>query len=199
MTTHPALTVFSEKRQAAAMLTKVNEESEATKYSDGTQAFWECEAMDDAIRNTILNVLKEHRIMTIATLQADGWPQATTVGYGNDGLNLYFCCARGGQKAKNLARDDRVSLAINNDPDQVMEILGLTMAARAEAVDDADELAKANELLQEKYPWQEGTPAPSPPPEVTRVFRVIPELITVLDYSKGFAHIDRVDCQPQDA
>lgn len=46
--------------------------------------------MDEAIRGKILALLDEHRIMTIATLRPDGWPQATTVGYGNDGLTLYF-------------------------------------------------------------------------------------------------------------
>lgn len=148
--------------------------------------------MDEAIEQITLGILEEHRIMTIAALQPDGWPQATTVGYGHDGLTLYFCCGRGGQKAANLARDDRVSLAINNDPDQVMEILGLTMAARASTVENPEELDKAERLLQEKHPWQVGTPAP--PRDVTAVFRVEPQLITVLDYSKGFAHIDRVEC-----
>jgi nitroimidazol reductase NimA-like FMN-containing flavoprotein (pyridoxamine 5'-phosphate oxidase superfamily) len=46
--------------------------------------------MDDTIRRKILTLLDQHRIMTIATLRADGWPQATTVGYVNDGLTLYF-------------------------------------------------------------------------------------------------------------
>ena len=37
--------------------------------------------MDEKIRKKILTLLDEHRIMTIATLRPDGWPQATTVGY----------------------------------------------------------------------------------------------------------------------
>lgn len=46
--------------------------------------------MDEEIRRKILTLFDQHRIMTIATLRQDGWPQATTVGYGNDGLTLYF-------------------------------------------------------------------------------------------------------------
>ena len=46
--------------------------------------------MDEEIRRKIVTLLDQHRIMTIATLRADGWPQATTVGYANEGLNLYF-------------------------------------------------------------------------------------------------------------
>ena len=37
--------------------------------------------MDEEIRKKILALLEQHRIMTIATLRPDGWPQATTVGY----------------------------------------------------------------------------------------------------------------------
>ena len=35
--------------------------------------------MDDTIRQKIVALLDQHRIMTIATLRPDGWPQATTV------------------------------------------------------------------------------------------------------------------------
>jgi hypothetical protein len=34
-----------------------------------------------SLKGRILALLGEHRIMTIATLRPDGWPQATTVGY----------------------------------------------------------------------------------------------------------------------
>jgi nitroimidazol reductase NimA-like FMN-containing flavoprotein (pyridoxamine 5'-phosphate oxidase superfamily) len=50
--------------------------------------------MDAEIRTKILTLLDQHRIMTIATLRPDGWPQATTVGYANEGLTLYFLCLR---------------------------------------------------------------------------------------------------------
>jgi len=48
--------------------------------------------MDEEIRWKILTLLDQHRIMTIATLRPDGWPQATTVGHANEGLRLYFLC-----------------------------------------------------------------------------------------------------------
>lgn len=48
--------------------------------------------MDDTLRDQILTLLEQHRIMTVATLRPDGWPQATTVGYANDGFTLYFLC-----------------------------------------------------------------------------------------------------------
>jgi nitroimidazol reductase NimA-like FMN-containing flavoprotein (pyridoxamine 5'-phosphate oxidase superfamily) len=98
--------------------------------------------MDKQIREKILALLDQHRIMTIATIRPDGWPQATTVGYANEGLTLYFLCGRDSQKAANLARDDRTSLTIDHDTPQVMEITGLSMAARAKAVVDREEAAR---------------------------------------------------------
>jgi predicted phosphoribosyltransferase len=43
--------------------------------------------MDENIREKILTLLDQHRSMTIATLRVDGWPQATTVEYVNEGLS----------------------------------------------------------------------------------------------------------------
>jgi nitroimidazol reductase NimA-like FMN-containing flavoprotein (pyridoxamine 5'-phosphate oxidase superfamily) len=100
--------------------------------------------MDDEIRRKILTLLDQHRIMTIATLRPDGWPQATTVGYVNEGLTLYFLCGLDSQKAANLARDDRVSLTIDHDMPQVMEITGLSMAAHAQAVTSPAEATRSS-------------------------------------------------------
>jgi nitroimidazol reductase NimA-like FMN-containing flavoprotein (pyridoxamine 5'-phosphate oxidase superfamily) len=85
--------------------------------------------MDEQLKRKILALLDEHRTMSIATLRPDSWPQVTTVGYGNEGLTLYFLCGPDSQKAANLARDDRVSLTIDHDTPQVMDITGLSMAA----------------------------------------------------------------------
>ena len=148
--------------------------------------------MDDAIRQKILTLLDQHRIMTIATLRPDGWPQATTVGYVNDGLTLYFLCGLDSQKAANLARDERVSLTIDHDTPQVMEITGLSMAARAQRVFDRAEAENVLRMLPQKYPEQIGLPGPMPTADQVRIFRVTPTVISVLDYSKGFGHTDLV-------
>jgi nitroimidazol reductase NimA-like FMN-containing flavoprotein (pyridoxamine 5'-phosphate oxidase superfamily) len=149
--------------------------------------------MDGVIRKKILELLARHRKMTIATLRPDGWPQATTVGYGNEGLTIYFLCGPGSQKAANLAHDNRVSLTIDDDTGQVMAIEGLSMAARAEAVTDPVEAQRALQLMVERYPQQD-VPLPMPNAPDLRIFRVMPTVISVLDYSKGFGHTDLVTC-----
>ena len=152
--------------------------------------------MDNALKEKILSLLAQHRIMSIATLRPDGWPQATTVGYANDGLTLYYLCGLESQKAMNLARDERVSLTIDHDTPQVMEITGLSMAARAHAVTDPAEAERAMRMVMARYAEPQTVPLPMPTPSASdvRLFRVTPVVISVLDYSKGFGHTDLVRC-----
>src|SRR5574339_1069772 len=98
--------------------------------------------MNAAQQQKILGLLDSHRIMTVATLRPDGWPQATTVGYVNEGFALYFLCGLDSQKAANLARDDRVSLTIDHDTADLMAITGLSVAAHARPVVDPAEAGK---------------------------------------------------------
>lgn len=150
--------------------------------------------MDEEIKQKILALLDEHRIMTIATLRSDGWPQATTVGYASEDLTIYFLCGLDSQKAANIARDNRVSLTIDHDTPQVMEITGLSMAARATPVLDPAEGEKVLRMLMAKYPPQGDLPLAMPTSADVRIFRVAPSVISVLDYSKGFGHTDLVTC-----
>jgi nitroimidazol reductase NimA-like FMN-containing flavoprotein (pyridoxamine 5'-phosphate oxidase superfamily) len=152
--------------------------------------------MDAATKQKILALLDGHRIMTIATLRPDGWPQATTVGYVNDGLTLWFLCGLDSQKAENLAYDDRVSITIDHDTPDIMSITGLSMAARAHRVGDQAEAEKVLRMLPLKYPDAPRSTAQMkmPAPGDVALFRVVPEVISVLDYSKGFGHTDLVTC-----
>lgn len=151
--------------------------------------------MDDQIKVKILELLDQHRIMTLATLRPDGWPQATTVGYVSEGLTLYFLCGRDSQKAANLARDRRVSLTIDHDTPDLMAIAGLSMAGHADEVTDLTDAGRILALLPLKYPDAAApSPVPMPQPQDVRIFRVTPTVISVLDYTKGFGHTDLVTC-----
>jgi len=114
----------------------------------------------------------------------------------NEGLTLWFLCGRESQKAENLAHDNRVSITIDHDTPDIMSITGLSMAARAHRVSDRAEAKKVIAMLPLKYP--DAPPATAqmkmPAPEDVALFRVVPEIVSVLDYTKGFAHTDLVTC-----
>lgn len=152
--------------------------------------------MKAAFKRQIIALLDQHRIMSVATNRPDGWPQATIVGYANDSLAIYSFIARDGQKFANLARDPRVSIAIANDVRQPLQIKGLSMAARAEWVQDRGEIDHAYALLLKRYP--EYKIMPQPDPEAVPVMRFTPEIVSILDYSKGFGHTDLVSVQESD-
>jgi nitroimidazol reductase NimA-like FMN-containing flavoprotein (pyridoxamine 5'-phosphate oxidase superfamily) len=150
--------------------------------------------MDEPMRQKIMSLLEQNRVMTIATVRPDGWPQATTVGFSYEGLTLYFLCGTTSQKALNLARDDRVSITIDHDSLQVMEITGLSMAARATRITDMTEAAHVLDLIMSRYPEQKNLNMPLPSPNEIALFKVTPKVISVLDYSRGFGHADLVEC-----
>jgi general stress protein 26 len=152
--------------------------------------------MRSELKAKTLELLDKHRIMTVATLRPDGWPQATVVGFVHKGLTLYFICGRDSQKAANIARDSRLSIAIGGDTNDPMAIDGLSMAARATPVHSDAEIKEVIRLLIASYP--EYMSLPSPDYSEIAVMRAIPEVISVLDYSKGFGHTDLVEVEPGD-
>ncbi len=146
--------------------------------------------MKREFKRQIINLLDADRIMTMATNRADGWPQATVLGYANDGLIIYCFIARDGQKYANIKRDPRVSLAIAKDYPQPLQIKGLSMAAKAVVVEDTGEREHAVSILLRRYP--EYKVMPPPDPEAVPMLRITPEIVSILDYSKGFGYTDLV-------
>lgn len=59
---------------------------------------------------------------------------------------------------------------------------------------DPAEGEKALRLLMAKYPEQRSLPLPMPRPADVRIFRLTPVVISVLDFTMGFGHIDLVGC-----
>ena len=146
--------------------------------------------MNSPLREEILSVLKGATDMTIATIRPDGYPQATTVSYVSDGLTMYFGCAAESQKAQNIAYNDKVSLTVTLPYFSWEEIRGLSMGGRAKPVTDPNEINRVSELLLRKFP-QILQYALTGKKGVFLV-RLTPEVISVLDYRKGFGHTDFV-------
>ena len=108
--------------------------------------------MDPALTRDVISILDQANDMTIATVRKDGYPQATTVSYVNDGLTIYFGCAAESQKAKNIARSDKVSLTVNLPYASWTEIRGLSIAGKAEAVTDPEEIDQVGIDVSEVSP-----------------------------------------------
>ena len=71
-----------------------------------------------------------------------------------------------------------------------MQIKGLSIAARVAEVTDQGERDHAAEVLLQRYP--EYKVMPRPDPAAVPTLRLTPEIVSMLDYSKGFGHTDLV-------
>lgn len=141
-------------------------------------------------RAFILRVLKSHNVMTISTVRPDGWPQATTVAFASDGLDLYFGCERASQKVRNIARNPKVSVTVDHDFESWEEIQGISLGGRARMLTDPRERQQAVRLLTKKF--SEYAAMGEEDLEGLAVVRVIPKVVSLLDYTKGFGHTELV-------
>lgn len=135
--------------------------------------------------------LDKRRVLSIATLRPDGWPQATIVGYVNDGTAIYFMISRESQKFANLEADPRVSICVGEDVADPMAIGGASMAAMVAEVADPAERARAMALMLKRYPEYEAM-MKDVDTSGMGFMRATPFLASVLTYEKGFGHTDVV-------
>jgi len=146
------------------------------------------------MKDKAVDILSENRVMAISTLRRDGWPQTTMVSYANEDILIYFIVSRQSQKFANIERDERVSLAIGRDVDDPSAIRAVSIAARASEVRDPKQRERAVKLLLERHPGLQKLERPEP--GHSAVMRANPDIITILDYSKGFGHADLLTVGP---
>jgi nitroimidazol reductase NimA-like FMN-containing flavoprotein (pyridoxamine 5'-phosphate oxidase superfamily) len=135
-----------------------------------------------------ISVLDNNRIMAISTLRPDGWPQTTIVGYANVGLLVYFMIFRTSQKFSNLKRDNRVSMAIGQEPARLDQARAVFAGAEANEVNDTDERKEVWTVLQARHPNLFGYDLPDSSEAVIVCARC--KHVSVADYTKGMGHTD---------
>jgi nitroimidazol reductase NimA-like FMN-containing flavoprotein (pyridoxamine 5'-phosphate oxidase superfamily) len=133
-------------------------------------------------------ILDAHGVMTIATVRQDGWPQATMVGYVRQDLVLYFLVSRTSQKFKNIQADDRISVAIGAETTTPESILGVSMSARAFECRDEPYRSEMLAKLSGRHPGY--FDAKTLDMNQSALFRALPEVVSIIDFSKGLGHSD---------
>ena len=106
--------------------------------------------------------LNEKRFAVLATVNADGTPQLTTMWYVLDGDHILMNTAAGRVKDANLRRDSRIAICVEDEYNY------LTIAGTAELIDDPDVgqadirrlairyhgLAKAEQMVRDQFSKQ---------------------------------------------
>jgi nitroimidazol reductase NimA-like FMN-containing flavoprotein (pyridoxamine 5'-phosphate oxidase superfamily) len=140
------------------------------------------------VEQTAITILNSHRILAISTLRPDGWPQTTIVGYANEGFDIFFLIFRSSQKFANISRDDRVSVAVGEEPENLAKLNAVYAGARAQEVTDPKQRARAWQLLMRRHPNLAGFEPPRT--SETALMRATCEHISVLDFSQGIGHTE---------
>lgn len=131
--------------------------------------------------SAVVGLLDRERLMSIGVNRPDGWPQVTTVGYVNEGLDLYFMTGRESQKLANLAADSRISLSIHSD-DKPDGPVGLVMSGHAHEVSNTDEIRALSAIMSERWP---DFSVYCPTSRALAVVRFRPEVICLISATDG--------------
>lgn len=127
------------------------------------------------IPDTYKDLFQKKAFAHLATVGADGSPQVTPVWVDFDGIHIRFNTARGRVKDKNLRRNPKAALSIQ-DPDnpyRYMQVRGRVAEITEQGADaHIDALAKKY-INQDKYPWRRSD-------EVRVTYKILPEKIHTL-------------------
>jgi PPOX class probable F420-dependent enzyme len=126
------------------------EETRFEKYSEDEMAAKLPEKYADLLSN-------KKAFANLGTLNPDGSPQVTPVWVDFDGKHVRINSARGRQKDKNIARDPRVSLSIQDpeNPYRYLEIRGKVVEATEKGADDHINALAKKYLGKDVYPFRQ--------------------------------------------
>ena len=142
-----------------------------------------------------LRILNAHRIMAISTVRPDGWPQTTVVGYANRGFTLNFLIFQGSQKFANLQLDDRISIAVANEPKELEQLQAVYAGARAEPITDPAQREEAWRLLMARHSNLAGFQMPDATQAI--FMRATCRYVSVLDFTQGVGHREQLTLDDQ--
>src|ERR1044072_2277953 len=107
--------------------------------------------MAEDLRQQILDYLKNHNTMTLATCSAEA-PWAATVFFASEGMSLYFFSSPESRHCQNLTVNQRVAVTVQEDYKDWRKIKGVQLEGRVDLVDGIGSKAKALAVYAVKFP-----------------------------------------------
>jgi uncharacterized protein YhbP (UPF0306 family) len=148
-------------------------------------------AVGHELRDQVLNYLRHHQVMTLATCGAEG-PWAAAVFYVNKEFALYFLSAGHTRHVQNLQQEPRVAAAIQEDYRDWPEIKGIQLEGIVDEL-SGQQRRQAQSLYERKYPFLKNAD-PQIRSGLARInwYRLKPTRLYFIDNSKGLGHRDAV-------
>jgi PPOX class probable F420-dependent enzyme len=129
--------------------------------------------MAEIIPEKYLDLFKKTAFAHLSTLMRDGSPQVTPVWIDYDGKYVRVNSALGRVKDKNMRRDPRVSLSIQDpeNPYRYLEIRGKVVEITQNGADDLINKLSQKYLGKPEYPYRK-------PGEVRVIYKIEPQKIS---------------------
>ena len=129
--------------------------------------------MASQVPDAFLDLFHKKSFAHLVTLMPDGRPQVTPVWCDFDGTNVLVNSAKGRRKDKNMRREPRVALSIQDpeNPYRSLEVRGRVVSISEEGADaQIDRLAKRY-MGVDRYPLRK-------PGEVRVIYKILPEVVS---------------------
>jgi PPOX class probable F420-dependent enzyme len=129
--------------------------------------------MADAIPEKYIDLLEKPAFGNLSTLMPDGSPQVTPVWVDYDGKHVRFNSALGRVKDKNVRRDARIAISLQDpaNPYRYLEIRGRVVEITQNGADDHINKLSQKYLGKPVYPYRQ-------PGEVRVTYKIQPEKVS---------------------
>ncbi len=129
--------------------------------------------MSEVIPGKYLDLFEKQAFGNLGTLMKDGSPQVTPVWVDYDGKHVRFNSAKGRVKDKNVRRDPRVSVSLQDpaNPYRYLEIRGRVVEITEKSADDHINKLSQKYLGKPVYPYRQAG-------EVRVTYKIEPQKIS---------------------
>lgn len=145
-------------------------------------------------KEKVLEVLKNHNLMNISTVNEEGVPRARSVDYamGEDESVLYFITQKTTDKVKEIKANNNVFIVVDHDCDSMEELSKLKYikaTGKAYIGEAPEETQRAFGLIIEKFPYLKDLPGD---PRDFVGIRVELDKVTLTDNTVHFGYTEEL-------
>ena len=146
--------------------------------------------MDIDLRKRIVQFMEKCPVCTIATVDPQGQPSASTVFFRNVELDIYFNTSKDSQKVRDITSNHRVAITMQESgivPGADRDIKGIQYAGKAVILPDGGNTGVPRGVISRHKAFNSAMPGKSV------IVKVTPTKVYFIDYSRGFRHRDLLE------
>lgn len=145
------------------------------------------------MKNKIKNILENHELLRLATIDKAGFPNVRSVDFAinpENEANIYFTTFNKTRKVEELEINNKVYIVVDkaaSSIEELAQIKYIRATGKAFLVDNQEEAKQAMGFLLGKYPFLKDLPGD---PSMMSIYRIELDKVELTDNSLGFGHVD---------